>query len=89
VEKTASKYGDARVTLTSSEGHKLAAKLDYTALTTRVPNDGTSILHLAGGWQRYANSKLAVLYLALEMDKRLQARGVKNVFVNAVQPGKK
>jgi NAD(P)-dependent dehydrogenase (short-subunit alcohol dehydrogenase family) len=88
VEKTATKYGDARITFTSSRGHKDATKLDYTALTTRVPDDGTSLRHLAGGYQRYLNSKLAVLYLALELDKRLQARGVKNVFVNACQPGK-
>jgi NAD(P)-dependent dehydrogenase (short-subunit alcohol dehydrogenase family) len=88
VEKTATKYGDARITLTSSRGHKEATKLDYTALTTRVPDDGTSLLHLSGGYQRYLNSKLAVLYLALEMDRRLQAKGVKNVFVNACQPGK-
>jgi NAD(P)-dependent dehydrogenase (short-subunit alcohol dehydrogenase family) len=88
VEKTATKYGDARITFTSSRGHKDATKLDYTALTTRVPDDGTSLRHLAGGYQRYLNSKLAVLYLALELDKRLQARRVKNVFVNACQPGK-
>jgi NAD(P)-dependent dehydrogenase (short-subunit alcohol dehydrogenase family) len=87
VEKTATKYGNGRITFTSSRGHKEATKLDYTALTTRVPDDGTSLRHLAGGYQRYLNSKLAVLYLALELDKRLQARGVKNVFVNACQPG--
>jgi NAD(P)-dependent dehydrogenase (short-subunit alcohol dehydrogenase family) len=87
VEKTATKCGDARITFTSSRGHKEATKLDYIALTTRIPDDGTSFRHLAGGYQRYLNSKLAVLYLALELDKRLQARGVKNVFVNACQPG--
>ena len=89
MEQTATKFGDARITLTSSRGHKKAVKLDYTALTTLVPDDGTRLRHLAGGFQRYLNSKLAVLYLALEMDKQLQARGVKNVFVNACQPGKK
>jgi NAD(P)-dependent dehydrogenase (short-subunit alcohol dehydrogenase family) len=88
VEKTATKFGDARITFTSSRGHKEATKLDYIALTTRVPDDGTSLRHLSGGYQRYLNSKLAVLYLALELDKRLQARGVKDVFVNACQPGK-
>lgn len=36
---------------------------------------------------RYAESKLANLYFAKELDQRLQARGVKNVFCNACHPG--
>jgi NAD(P)-dependent dehydrogenase (short-subunit alcohol dehydrogenase family) len=37
--------------------------------------------------KRYVNSKLGVLYIAMELDRRLQAAGVKNVRVNAVHPG--
>ena len=70
-------------------GYKRAVKLDYSALTTRVADDGTSLIHLSGGFQRYLNSKLAVLYLALELDRRLWVRGLRNVFVNACHPGKK
>src|SRR5438045_5606098 len=74
--------------MTSSHAYKIASKLDYETLTTCVPEDGTSLLHLGGGFQRYVNSKLAELYFALELDRRLRERGVENVFVNACHPGK-
>jgi len=88
VERTATLHGEARITMTSSEGHKQAKKLDYDALTQLVPNDGKKRRNLVGGCQRYLDSQLAVLYFALELDKRLRARGVNNVFVNACHPGK-
>jgi NAD(P)-dependent dehydrogenase (short-subunit alcohol dehydrogenase family) len=88
VEQTASFYGEARITLTSSHGYKAAKKLNYNALTTRVPGDGTSLLHLAGGMQRYLDSKLAVLYFALELDRKLHEKGLHNIFVNACHPGR-
>jgi hypothetical protein len=37
--------------------------------------------------KRYVNSKLGVLYIAMQLDQKLQAEGVKNVLVNAVHPG--
>lgn len=87
MEQTAKLYGEARITLTSSHGYKAARKLDYHYLTTKIPGDGTSLLHLSGGFQRYLDSKLAVLYLALELNKKLQRRGLNNIFVNACHPG--
>jgi len=87
VEQTANLYGEARITFTSSCGYKAAQKLDYDYLTTKIPRDGTSFLHLGPSFQRYLNSKLAVLYLTLEMNKILQRRGVNNIFVNACHPG--
>jgi hypothetical protein len=67
----------------------MAHKLDYTALTTPIPGDGTSLMHLGRAFQRYLDSKLGVLYLALELDRRLwDVDGVRNVFVNACHPGK-
>ena len=87
MQKTADQYGEARITLTSSEGYKLAKKLDYKALTTRVPDDGKHYKDVPAGFQRYVDSKLAVLYLAFEMNKRIRARGVTNVYVNACHPG--
>jgi len=88
VERTANQHGEARITFTSSHGYKAAKKLDYKALTTRIPNDGTKFSHLGGGFQRYLDSKLAVLYLALALDQELwNRRGVRNVFVNACHPG--
>jgi hypothetical protein len=88
IEETAGRYGEARITLTSSEGYKAAKKLDYKALITIVPNDGTSWRQLGGSFQRYLNSKLAVLYFALELDKRIWEKTGGTVFVNACQPGK-
>jgi NAD(P)-dependent dehydrogenase (short-subunit alcohol dehydrogenase family) len=87
VERTADAHGEARITLTGSYSYKWARKLDYGHLTTAVPGDGTSLRHLSAGWQRYCDSKLAVLYLALQLDRQLETRGVKNVFVNVCQPG--
>ena len=87
IEKTAHSSGQARVTLTSSDAYKTAARLDHKALTTKVPDDGTRWADLPGRFQRYADSKLAVLYYGLELDK-LSRRGVQDVFVNVVHPSR-
>jgi NAD(P)-dependent dehydrogenase (short-subunit alcohol dehydrogenase family) len=87
VEETANIHGEARITLTSSHGYKWAKKLSYTDLTTRIPDDGTSLLHLNAGFQRYCDSKLAVLYFALQLNKQLSFKNTTNVFVNACHPG--
>jgi NAD(P)-dependent dehydrogenase (short-subunit alcohol dehydrogenase family) len=39
------------------------------------------------GIKRYLNSKLGVLYIAMELNTRLQEAGTKNIIVNAVHPG--
>lgn len=39
------------------------------------------------GWTWYGQSKLANLLFARELSKRLEKRGVRNVYVNAVHPG--
>ncbi len=88
VERSADLHGEARITMTSSQGYIAAKKLDYAALQTAVPKDGTSLLHLSGGFQRYVDSKLAVLYFAMELNKRVRARKVENVYINACHPGK-
>ena len=85
---TAKVYGEARITFTSSRGYSDATKLDYKALTTRVPDDGTSLRHLSGGFQRYLNSKLAVLYLAKALDQEIWVKSSESIFVNACHPGK-
>lgn len=86
VKETANQQGEARITLTSSYGYKWANKLNYTSLTTRIPNDGTSLHDLNGGWHRYCDSKLAVLYLALQLNAHLSSKKIDNVFVNACHP---
>ena len=56
-------------------------------ISTADPNDGKSLGHAAEAFRRYADSKLANLYFAKELDRRLQANGVKNVFCNTCHPG--
>lgn len=74
--------------MTSSEGYKLATKLNYESLTELIPGDGSSIFHLKRSFQRYCNSKFGVLYLALEVNRQLHYRGIANVKVNACHPGR-
>jgi hypothetical protein len=88
IDHTAKLCGEARITYTSSRGYLAATKLDYKALTTRVPDDGTSLSDLGGGFQRYLNSKLAVLYLAKALDQEIWIKSSESIFVNACHPGK-
>jgi len=84
---TATTYGDARVTITSSQAYKLATRLDYISLATLLPDDGHTFKDISLGWQRYVNSKLGSLYLCFELDKRIRAKGNPNVHVNTCHPG--
>jgi NAD(P)-dependent dehydrogenase (short-subunit alcohol dehydrogenase family) len=88
IDNTAKIYGQARITFTSSVGYKKANRLDTLALTTQIPNDGTSLLHLKGAFQRYLDSKLAVLYLAMALAKEVWTKNSASIFVNACHPGK-
>lgn len=56
-------------------------------LSTAKPDDGKSLRDTPEAFGRYMDSKLANLYFAKELDRRLQARGVGNVFCNACHPG--
>lgn len=56
-------------------------------LSTVKPGDGKGMADAPEAFRRYCDSKLANLYFAKELDQRLQARGVKNVFCNACHPG--
>jgi NAD(P)-dependent dehydrogenase (short-subunit alcohol dehydrogenase family) len=63
-------------------------KLDYDLFQSPIPPKAKSVLSATKeSMKRYINSKLGVLYIAMELDRRLQASGVKNVRVNAVHPG--
>ncbi|KAI9893330.1 MAG: hypothetical protein M1814_000460 [Vezdaea aestivalis] len=87
LERTAGEQGDARVVVVSSDAHRAAPRIDYKALETAVESDGTSYLHLAGAFKRYGTSKLANIYYTVDLDRRLRARGVNNVYCNAIDPG--
>lgn len=87
MESTAERFGESRIVMVSSEGYKLAAKLDYNALTTVVPDSGTRWWHAFAGFRRYSTTKLANVYFAFELDRRLRQRDVKNVYCNVCHPG--
>jgi len=88
VEETARAHGEARIVVTSSMAFRTAQKLDYQALTTRLPGDGSRVIRdMKGAFQRYCNSKLANIYFVEELDRRLQAKGVTNVYCNVCHPG--
>jgi NAD(P)-dependent dehydrogenase (short-subunit alcohol dehydrogenase family) len=61
--------------------------LDYEAFANSIPNNSSALWRAGTCFYRYLNSKLGVLYLAMELDRRLREAGVENVFVNAVHPG--
>jgi NAD(P)-dependent dehydrogenase (short-subunit alcohol dehydrogenase family) len=88
IKTSASVHGEARITITSSGGYKVVRKLDYDLFRSPIPPTAKSVLSTTKeSMKRYINSKLGVLYIAMELDRRLQAAGVKNVRVNAVHPG--
>ncbi len=87
IEDSSIRYGEARIVVVSSIGYKSARKLDYEMLCTAKPGDGNGITDAPEALMRYSDSKLANLYFALELDRRLQARGVNNVFCNVCHPG--
>lgn len=87
VKESANANGSARITITASNGYKAVSKLDYDMFTTPVDANPGALSGMSKSFQRYLNSKLGVLYFAMELDRRLRAEGVKNVIVNAVHPG--
>lgn len=86
VERSANEHGEARIVLLGSEAWKFATRpIDYDALRKELPK---SALGLVGGMKRYGTSKFAEMIFAHELARRLAARGVENVYVNSVHPGK-
>lgn len=87
LEEGAKQHGDARVVMVSSLGYRMAQKLDYDALKTRVDGDGTRLRDLKGAFVRYFNSKLANIYFAAELDRRLGEKNIHNIYVTGCHPG--
>jgi NAD(P)-dependent dehydrogenase (short-subunit alcohol dehydrogenase family) len=73
--------GSSRVVVVSSSLHKSAPQPD--GIRFSQINDPA----IYKDWTAYAQSKLANILFARELNKRLEAKGVKNVFVNACHPG--
>lgn len=87
VKESANANGAARITITASNGYKMVPKLDYDMFTTPMETKGSTLSLMGKSFNRYVNSKLGVLYFAMELDRRMRADGVTNVCVNAVHPG--
>ncbi|KAL8737397.1 MAG: hypothetical protein Q9181_001734 [Wetmoreana brouardii] len=73
-------HGDARIVVTSSIGYRSATGIDYTAVTTARPGDGDGIWDVKPAFVRYGNSKLANIYFANELDRRLRDHGYQHVY---------
>ncbi|KAL9028130.1 MAG: hypothetical protein Q9196_003457 [Gyalolechia fulgens] len=78
IKQTSVTHGDGRIVVTSSIGYRFATGLDYTSLTTARPGDGDSVWDVKPAFVRYGNSKLANIYFANELAKRLREDGFKN-----------
>ncbi|KAH7053073.1 putative short chain dehydrogenase/reductase [Macrophomina phaseolina] len=84
VEKTAAEHGDARILAVSSMMHMFCMELDLSLLTSPTPTKYPALLDT--NW-RYARSKLANVLFVRELAKRLDKKGVSNVYVNSFHPG--
>ncbi|KAL8701844.1 MAG: hypothetical protein Q9224_000311 [Gallowayella concinna] len=87
VKRTSKICGDARIVVTSSIGYQFATGLDYSSLINARPGDGDSVWDVKSAFVRYGNSKLANIYFARELDRRLREDGYTNVHCNSCHPG--
>ncbi len=87
VETTAKTSGEARIVMTSSFAYRMAERIDYNALVKQNLDDGKQMRDLKGAMVRYGTSKLANIYFAAELSKRLRERGIENIYCNSCHPG--
>jgi NAD(P)-dependent dehydrogenase (short-subunit alcohol dehydrogenase family) len=88
VKNTAdAEHQDGRIVFTASNGYRVATKLDYERLVTRIPDDGKRLRDVKDAFQLYVNSKLALIYGVQELAKRARQIGIKTVYINACHPG--
>ncbi|KAF2805815.1 putative short chain dehydrogenase/reductase [Mytilinidion resinicola] len=84
IERTAATFGGARVVDTNSSLHMACQELDLSLLTSPKPTKSPVLFDAV--W-RYARAKLAGIMFTRELAKRLQKKGVTNVYVNSFFPG--
>jgi retinol dehydrogenase-12 len=75
------KSAPSRIVDLSSTGHKMFR--DENGVNFEKLNDKDSY----SAWVRYGETKLANILHAKELDRRLQEKAIKNVYVNACHPG--
>jgi NAD(P)-dependent dehydrogenase (short-subunit alcohol dehydrogenase family) len=61
--------------------------INYEDLRRENGEDGSSLMDMKRGFLRYSISKLALIYLTLELDKQLRSQDATSIKVNACHPG--
>ncbi|KAH0602426.1 uncharacterized protein H6S33_008765 [Morchella sextelata] len=79
--------GDVRVVVTSSMAYQFAGNNGIDFDSIRVKSEGKSILDMKAAGRRYGRSKMANILFTQELSKRLEARGISGIRVNACHPG--
>ena len=87
MERTANDTGDARIVVVSSLAYEYVVGIDLSDVGDAKPRDGKRISDLPDVARRYGRSKRANILFVMELHRRLVARGVHNVMVNACHPG--
>ncbi|EPS42319.1 hypothetical protein H072_3699 [Dactylellina haptotyla CBS 200.50] len=86
IERTAAKTGDVRIVMTSSDALLVVKEIDYDAVSNRPANADAprSIMTFKTFFDCYGRSKLANMWFAKELDRRI---GDKGIWVNSPHPG--
>ncbi|KZF21555.1 putative short chain dehydrogenase/reductase [Xylona heveae TC161] len=84
LETTASKYGNARIIVTTSSFHMGCQELDLALLTS--PTRTKSPANVDSCW-RYARSKLANILFTRQLAKLLSKKSAEKVYANCFFPG--
>ncbi|KAF3929846.1 hypothetical protein ABW19_dt0201744 [Dactylella cylindrospora] len=89
IEKTAAETNDTRIVVTTSALALTAGKIDYDYITKKPenPDEKRKLGDFAQINIAYGQSKLANLWFAKELDKRLREQGKRGIYVNAPHPG--
>ncbi|KAI9771120.1 MAG: hypothetical protein M1840_002471 [Geoglossum simile] len=77
----------ANIVLVNSLAYSAVPRINYGDLRRKNGEDGSNLMDMKRGFLRYSISKLALIYLAFELDKRLRSRDATSIKVNACHPG--
>ncbi|KKY27105.1 putative short chain type [Phaeomoniella chlamydospora] len=78
---------DTRIVIVSSNAHRDATPLDYSAMRSADPKSTGCLSNFADLWRQYSNAKLANIYFATELDRRLSSNNIEGIYVNCCHPG--
>lgn len=84
LEWTAAHFGNTRIVMATSSFHMACQEIDFASLTSPTRTKSPPALDSC---YRYARSKLANILFTRELTRRLNNKGVDNVYVNCFFPG--